>query len=216
MPVLLAGLAIFLFVEKEAGADDSAQPAAEILEAAAPNRHICYEDDNLLIEVGIEGVVRLGKWVPITVAAKRDQVVNEILVETRDGQDKPVQYVCAPQVPNDAGLFQGLVRLGRYQAAIDVTINYSTGDSQKISVPISRLKTVAATKGVVLAIESGNKMATAIQSTANGDEDTSPVVKSVVGISRLPRSSLAYDAVDTVYLATGDDSILSRLKVNES
>ena len=211
MPVLLAGLAIFLFVEKEAGADDSAQPAAEILEAAAPNRHICYEDDNLSIEVGIEGVVRLGKWVPITVAAKRDQVVNEILVETRDGQDKPVQYVCAPQVPNDAGLFQGLVRLGRYQAAIDVTINYSTGDSQKISVPISRLKTVASTKGVVLAIESGNKMATAIQSTANGDEDTSPVVKSVVGISRLPRSWLAYDAVDTVYLATGDDSILSRL-----
>lgn len=210
-PVLLVGLAICLFSGASVLASDSVQAAVEDSQVPSSSNHVCYEDDDVSIDVGIEGAIRLGKWVPITVTVKRNQVVSQILVDTRDGQDMPVQYDSVPQILGNPGVFQGLVRLGRYQGSVDVTVEYSAGEPKKISVPIGGLKTVSATQGVVLAIEKGNKIAKAIQATATGDDDTAPVVKSVNDVSRLPRSWMAYDAVDTVYLATNDESILSQL-----
>lgn len=177
--------------------------------------NVCYEDKDLSVSVGVGGILRLGKWGPITVAVKRSQSVVRIQVETRDGQDRPVLYTCVPEVLGDKSVSQGLIRLGRYQTAVEVTVEFDNGESKTMTVPINRSRTVASTDGLVLSIEKGNRLATAVQAATQAtvavDAEARVVAKSINGVSDLPRSWMGYDAVKTIYVSTHDPSVLNGL-----
>jgi hypothetical protein len=206
----LASLVLLLFCDGQLLAGTQGAPAID--QRAQAKDKFCFQNDDYSISVGIEGVIRLGKWVPITVKAKNNQRVKEILVETRDGQDKPVVYKCLPQQFRDASVSQGFIRMGRSQKSIVVTIETQSGKSEELTVPLGGVPVISSTSPIVLSIESGgSEVGKAIQSASTNEANETLVAKSVGDVSMLPRSWLGYDAVETIYLASNDDKQLAEL-----
>ena len=172
-----------------------------------------FETEDFTVAIGIENTIRLGKWVPVTVTPKRSQEITQIELETRDGADVPVLYEAKYESPVAGSPAQALVRFGRKSNSFKLNVLTKDGAVAELVVPLADTQTLLSVQPLILTIERGRQITDAI----NGDPAAQPanenrwLAKQVLDLSGLPESWLAYDAVDTIFLATNDTQLLSEL-----
>ena len=193
--------------ETSAGETELAQASVPIV-AAEPH----FENEDFTVAIGIENTIRLGKWVPITVTPKHSQKITQIEMQTRDGADVPVTYESKLESPAAGSPVQALVRFGRKSNSFKLKVFTDDGAVAEILVPLVNTQTLLSVQPLILTIERDRQITQAINGDPAGQssEDTREVAKQVVDVLGLPDSWLAYDAVDTIFLATNDTQLLSK------
>ena len=190
------------------GDTNSAQSSTPV--TASAKRH--FENDDFTVAIGIENTIRLGKWVPITVTPKRSQKITQIEVLTRDGADVPVTYQSQYESLAAGSPAQALVRFGRKNRSFELKVFTDDGAVADLLIPLDDVQTLLSVQPLILTIERGDQIAQAInEQSASSSGNVRSITKQIVDISGLPDSWLAYDAVDTIFFATNDTQLLSKL-----
>ena len=180
--------------------------------ATAPAAEHLFKNEDFTVAVGIENTIRLGKWVPITVAPLHSQTITQIELQTRDGADVPVTYESKFESSTAGSPVQALVRFGRKTNSFQLKIFTEDGAMADLVVPLVDTQTLLSVQPLILTIESDDEITQAINGvTFESSDDSRQVVKRITDLTNLPQSWLAYDAVDTIYLATNDTQLLSKL-----
>ena len=176
-----------------------------------------FENEDFSVAIGIENTIRLGKWVPITVTPKHSQKITQIEVQTRDGADVPVTYESKYDSLAAGSPVEALVRFGRKNKSFNLKVFTDDGGTTDILVPLVDTEILLSVQPLILTIERGSEITQAINGgpTAQTPDDRRGVAKQIINLSGLPSSWLAYDSVDTIFLATNDTQLLSKLSENQ-
>ena len=172
-----------------------------------------FENDDFVVAVGIENTIRLGKWVPITVTPKHSQKITQVEVQTRDGADVPVNYQSKFESLAAGDSAQALVRFGRKSKSFSLKVFTDDDAMTELIVPLVDTRTLLSVQPLILTFEREPQITLAINGdlAARSADDNRRVAKQVLDYSQLPDSWLAYDAVETILIATNDTLLLSEL-----
>jgi len=123
------------------------------------------------VSIGIDGNIRLGKWVPVTIKYPATPPVVPVKYEitARDGDDAPTTYCGDLTVDsNNPGHYQGLVRLGRSYGSAELRLVSATGEVETIKLPFRGEDRIApafrSTRALIATIEPTSHFKTSIES----------------------------------------------------
>ena len=171
-----------------------------------------FENEDFAVSIGIADTVRLGKFVPVTIAPKRSQKITQVNIQTRDGADTPVTYELNQPSPSADGSVEAFVRFGRKRKSFQLSITTEDGSTARLTVPLPDTEILLSVNPLVLAIENDGQITQAINDEQTLlTNDSQPTAKQIANVSLLPNSWLAYDAVDTIFLTGSNTEILSQL-----
>ena len=169
------------------------------------------------VTIGIDGHVRLGKWVPILVKYSVAPLVAPVKYEVTvlDGDDAPITYGGDLTVDaENPQHYQGLVRLGRAYGSAELRLLSADGKFETIKLPLrgeNKVATVSrSTRDLIATIEPTSHFKSAIESySLIGSRDDSPIVARIG--DDLPHSWLGYDSVQAVLMVTSDTELMNRI-----
>lgn len=174
-------------------------------------------DSQPAVTIGIDGHIRLGKWVPILVkyASAPPAAPVKYEVTVFDGDDAPTTYCGDLTVDTkNPHHYQGLVRLGRGYGSAELRLVDATGESETIKLPLrgeNKVATVSrSTRALIATIEPTSHFKSAIEShSLVGQRDDSPIVARIG--NDLPHSWLGYDSVQAVLMVTSDSELMNEI-----
>ncbi len=182
--------------------------------ASTASAYTAVENDNVNssagpnVSIGIDGFVRLGKWVPIYV--NYDSAPNEAPVKYEisvlDCDDAPIAY-CGDLIPVSENKYQGLARIGRSYGNAELRLLDGSGQAiETVKLPFrgeDKAATITrSTRPLIATIEPNSEFKSAIESySLVGKQEDSPIV---VRLGDLPTNQLGYDSVETILLVTSD------------
>ena len=169
------------------------------------------------VTIGIDGHIRLGKWVPLLIKYSVAPPVAPVEYEVTvfDGDDAPITYCGELTVDSsNPNHYQGLVRLGRGYGSAELRLSGAGGESETIKLPLrgeDKVATVSrSTRDLIATIEPASSFKTAIESySLIGQRDDSSIVARLG--SDLPHSWLGYDSVQTVLMVTSDAELMDKI-----
>ncbi len=146
------------------------------------------------LQIGFEGVYKVGCWVPIRVASR--QRLEQVRVSLPDGEGIPCEYPLTRHEADGAFVYQGHVRFGQWRSTL--AVRYGDGLVQMFRLdPENRM---LSTQRLVLVLGSDVGITDALR-TRSFAEETSV---RTVAISRLAPRWYSYDAVDLIVVTTGE------------
>ena len=188
---------------------------------ASNQENTSVTDSQPTVTIGVDGHIRLGKWVPILIKYSDAPSTAPVKYEVTalDGDDAPITYCGDLTVDSEnPNHYQGLVRLGRGYGSVEVRLLSAAGESETIRLPLrgeNKVATVSrSTRALIATIEPASHFKSAIESySLIGQRDDSPVVARIG--NDLPHSWLGYDSVQTVLMVTSDSELMSQISTRQ-
>jgi len=174
---------------------------------------LAVEDDDLQIQWGFDGQIRLGFWQPFRVSHADRLQPTEFELQVLDGDETPLRYR-GPLHPvgEVLNLQQGYFKLGRSFGSAELTLFDRDGAVvARKKETISPAITVPSSRPLVLTIEGGSDLSQTIAATSIGEkEDQKKVVIRLKQPSiQLPVESFGYEGVSTLLISLDEIDWLS-------
>ncbi|MEM9412371.1 MAG: hypothetical protein AAGA30_14755, partial [Planctomycetota bacterium] len=176
---------------------------------AFPSEQSVVDGDRLSVEVGFSNKVKLGVLSPIFIDYEGSQPAKKYAVRCLDGNGTPVNYEGTLESSAEDRL-QGWFKLGRNDAKFKLTL-FDEADNILAEKTVAEFELLDSTVPMVLTIESGNTLSSAIKSIENQLFDNKCELIQIDSGSQLPIRAISYQAIKVIYLATSDLSLVNSI-----
>ena len=173
------------------------------------------------VRVGFNGRYKLGCWTPVVVAIESDGVAADCFLQltTVDGDGVPCRYPSVKfQIADDGRRkADSLIRFGTAEPTLIIEVNSGHRQSARMQLTSETSKEsspspLAAGEKLIVAVGPATTLGDLATGAAAGGEAARFKVARYDDAAQLPADSLAYDAVDAVYLAADQASRYASLK----
>ncbi len=158
--------------------------------------------------IGFEGAYKVGYWTPvrITILTDSKDLEGQLALTTKDGDGVPATFLDAEPIrvaANTTRSFTRYVKFGQIGGELTIELRLTDGATMKrVFVGDELPPAMASDRDWILTLGPDTGVAAAIKSSR---------VTAIADVSALPTDWFAYEAVNTIVLATSDTSLLASI-----